>query len=266
MQLTTPKPNSKRGPGPLGTRNGTLAVAGILALLAGAAMLLFLREYRKDLTGSDPVRVLVARSLVAKGTPGDVVAGDRLYRVIKVRDSQLKEGALSDPAELRDKVTVTDIDPGHQLQAIDFESADGHPGNRLSGFARAMTVPVDVARGMIGKIETGDRVDVITTSESVSAGGSLARIAARNVLVISIPSDGGDGSVDSEKRPATIRVDDTEAASIAAAADGGEVWLVLRPAVGARSNDSVDAVAQALQNGRPVQADINIDAKVSEGR
>lgn len=267
MQLTTPRPTpKKRGPGPLGSRNGTLAVAGILALLAGAAMLLFLQEYRKDLTGSDPVRVLVARSLVAKGTPGDVVAGDRLYRVIKVQDSQLKDGALNDPADLRDKVAVADIDPGHQFQASDFEAADGQPGNRLSGFARAMTVPVEIARGMIGKIEAGDRVDVITTSESVSGGLTVARIAARDVLVLNIPSDGGDGSVDSEKRPATIRVSDTEAASIAAAADGGEVWLVLRPAVGARSNDSVDAVAQALENGKPVQADINIDATVSEGR
>ena len=229
-------------------------------------MLLFLREYRKDLEGSDPVRVLVASSLVAKGTPGDLVAGNHLYRVTKVQDSQLKDGALTDPADLRGKLAVADIDPGHQFQASDFEAADGKAQNRLSGFARAMTVPVDVARGMIGRIEAGDRVDVIVTSDSASSGISAAHIAARNVLVLNIPSDGGDGSVDAEKRPATIRVNDTEAAAIAAAADGGEVWLVLRPAVGARSHDSVDAVAQALNNGRSVKADINIDATVSEGR
>jgi pilus assembly protein CpaB len=268
MQMTRPKPKPtpKRGPGPLGTRNGTLAVAGILALLAGAAMLLFLREYRQDVRTSDSVRVLVARALVAKGTPGDVVAGDRLYRVIKVQDSQLKEGALTDPADLRDKVAVSDIDPGHQFRVSDFESADGKAQNRLSGFARAMTVPVDVAHGMIGRIESGDRADVIVTFDSAGASGAaVARIAARNVLVLDIPTDGGDGSVGSEKRPATIRVEDKEAAEIAAAADGGEVWLVLRPAVNARSHDSVDAVAQAMRNGEPVKADINIDATVSEG-
>src|SRR5215211_5791998 len=226
MKLTRPPAPAKRGPGPLSTRNGTLAVAGILALLAGAALLLFLRQYRDDLTGSDPVRVLVARSLVPKGTPGDVVAGEHLYKVVRLRNSQLKPGAITDPEGMVDKVAATD----------------------------------DAAHGMIGRIDAGDRVDVIVTYENGVGGLTVARIAARNALVLNIPSEPKDGGVRSVTQPVTIRVGDESATEIAGAADGGKVWLVLRPAVGARSHESTEAIANALRKGG-VKADINIDLK-----
>src|SRR5215211_236995 len=260
MKLTRPPAPAKRGPGPLSTRNGTLAVAGILALLAGAALLLFLRQYRDDLTGSDPVRVLVARSLVPKGTPGDVVAGEHLYKVVRLRNSQLKPGAITDPEGIVDKVAATDVYPGHQLQAEDFEPSAGKAQNRLSGFQRAMAVPVDAAHGMIGRIDAGDRVDVIVTYENGVGGLTVARIAARNALVLNIPSEPKDGGVRSVTQPVTIRVGDESATEIAGAADGGKVWLVLRPAVGARSHESTEAIANALRKGG-VKADINIDLK-----
>ena len=77
MQLL-PTDTPRRSRGPLSTKNGTFAVAAILALIAAAALLVFLREYRDDLTDSDPVQVLVARSLVPKGTPAEIIAGEQL--------------------------------------------------------------------------------------------------------------------------------------------------------------------------------------------
>jgi Flp pilus assembly protein CpaB len=234
-------------------------VAGILALLAGGALLLFLQAYRNDLTNSDPVRVLVARSLVPKGTPGGVVTGDRLYKLVRVKKSQLKDGAITDPEALEGKVASEDIFPGHQLRAGDFEAAKGKTGSHLSGYDRAMTVPVDQAHGMIGRIERGDRVDVITTISGGVGSATTARIAARDVLVIDMPS-GDKGGVGESDQPVTLRVSDEEAAGIAAAADGGKVWLVLRPAVRARSHETSEAVARALSEGR-LDADIDIDVR-----
>ena len=80
MQLL-PTDTPRRPRGPLSTKNGTFAIAAILALIAAAALLVFLREYRDDLTDSDPVQVLVARSLVPKGTPGELIASQQLYRL-----------------------------------------------------------------------------------------------------------------------------------------------------------------------------------------
>jgi hypothetical protein len=76
MLLTRPKspsPPRPGGGGPLSSRGGTLLVAAMLSLLAGAALLVFLRQYREDVTSTDRARVLVAASLVPKGTPGDVI-------------------------------------------------------------------------------------------------------------------------------------------------------------------------------------------------
>jgi len=234
MQLL-PTDTPRRSRGPLSTKNGTFAVAAILALIAAGALLIFLQEYRDDLTDSDPVQVLVASSLVPKGTPGDVIASEQLYKLEQLKNSQLEDGAITDPSQLAGQVVVADIHPGHQLRSSDFGTGRAVQA-RLSGFHRAMTVPVDSSRGMIGDIQAGDRVDVVVTFGSGGIGPSDARIAARDVLVLSIPDGSGNGVAGgSSGQAATLRVNDGDSASIAAAVDGGQVWLVLRPAVGARS-------------------------------
>lgn len=261
MLLTRPKTTPpQRAGGPLSSRGGILLVAAILSLLAAGALLVFLREYRQDLTASDGVKVLVAKTLVPQGTPGQVVAESRLYKVARVKKSELSEGAIVDPADLKGQVASEDLFPGHQLSTGDFESADGSVGSRLTGFERAMAVPVDSAHGMIGKIEAGDRVDVITTQDAGAGSLTAASVAARNSLVLAVPDGDGTGAARRDEQ-VTIRVPDDAAAAIAAAADGGEVWLVLRPPVGARSHKT-DAVLNGLASGRPIDAEVEIDARV----
>ncbi len=228
MQLL-PTDTPRRSRGPLSTKNGTFAVAAILALIAAAALLVFLNEYRDDLTDSDPAQVLVARSLVPKGTPGNLVADQQLYKLEQVENSQLEDGAITDPSQLAGQVVVADIHPGHQLRSSDFGTGRAVQ-SRLSGSYRAMTVPVDSARGMIGDIEAGDHVDVVVTYGNGGIGKSDAEIAARDVLVLSIPDVSDSAVGDSSGQAATLRVNDGDAAPIASAVDSGEVWLVLRPA------------------------------------
>ena len=245
-----PTPPRGGGGGILSTRGGTVLLAALLSLLAGAALLLFLREYRDDIEASDRVQVLVASSLVPKGTRGEVVLERRLYKLARVADSRLRDGAITDPGDLKGQVASGDVFPGQQLVAADFDEAESTVGSRLDGFDRAMSVPVDRAHGMVGKIDVGDRVDVITTQDAGAGALTAARIAARDVLVLSVPDDDGEGVV-SRKEQVTIRVPDTAAATIAAAADGGEVWLVLRPGAGARSHRT-DAVLDGRSEERRV--------------
>ena len=261
MQLSKPRPtrSSTRGNGPLSTRGGMFAVAGATAVLAGIGLLLFLQSYRENLTGSDPVQVVVARSLVPKGTPGEVVAGDRYYRMLKVRKSQLEEGAVTDPADLDGKVLKRDIYPGHQFKAGDLASSRRQIHARLSGYERAMSVPVDEAHGLIGKIQAGDRVDVVVTFQNGAGAVTAARVAARNALVLSLPAKAKSGGIRQNVQPATIRVRDDAATDIAAASDGGKVWLVLRPAVGAKSHDTTGRVLNSLRRGGSLgRIDINV--------
>src|SRR6185503_10786537 len=152
------------------SRGGTLLVAALLSLLAGAALLVFLRQYREDVTSSDRARVVVAASLVPKGTSGDVILEKRMYRVAPVREDDVRDGAITDPNDLKGQVVTSDVFPGHQLTLSDLSEAKGELSAKLTEYDRAMTVPVDRSHGMVGKLEVGDRVDVITSSDS-SAGG-----------------------------------------------------------------------------------------------
>jgi Flp pilus assembly protein CpaB len=261
MLLTRPKsPTGPRsgggGGGPLSTRGGTLLVAALLSLLAGMALLVFLRQYREDVTSSDRARVLVAGSLIPKGTTGEVLLEKKLYRVAQVREDDVRDGALTDPSELEGRSATADVFPGHQLKLDDFEDAKGKVGSRLAGFDRAMTVPLDRAHGMVGKIGVGDRVDVITTMGGGVGGTTLGAMTFRNALVLTVPDGDGSGTA-GRLEQVTIRVTDRGAVDIAKAADGGKVWLVLRPSVGARETSTLDAAISAA-TGQPINADVNI--------
>jgi Flp pilus assembly protein CpaB len=239
MMLTRPKPPSQpRGGGPLSTRGGTIFVAALLSLVAAVALLLFLRDYRNDLTSDDGVRVLVLKNLVPKGTTGEAVAENRLYRMTRVKKSELADGAITDPNQLEGKVARKDLYPGHQLTQDEFKGDDGTIGKTLAGFDRAMSVPVDRAHGMLGRIEDGSRVDVFVSSDPGAGMQSIVTLAARDVLVLAVPDVSDTGSA-SRKEQTTIRVPDSAVPLIAAGADSGDVWLVLRPAVGARNSKPV---------------------------
>src|SRR5204863_8378693 len=68
----------------------------------------------------DPVVVLVATSLIHKGTLGSAILKKRMYAVASISCSRRMEGALGDPALLRGRVVTHDIYPGKQLTRRDF--------------------------------------------------------------------------------------------------------------------------------------------------
>ena len=188
MQLL-PTDTPRRSNGPLSTKRGSFTLAALLAVIAAGALLIFLREYKDDLTGSDPVQVLVAKSVMPKGTPGDVIASDQLYSLKEMKNSQLEDGAITDPDELGGKVVADEIQPGHQLQSSDFETGSTAQA-QLSGFQRAMSVPLDPSRGLVDEVEAGDRVDVVVTYDNSVNGPKSARVAASNVLVMAMNRGG----------------------------------------------------------------------------
>src|SRR6266545_491406 len=102
----------------LSTRRGTLFVAAAAALLAGTLILIYLNGYRNSVeSGGAPVTVLIARQNIPKGTSGAVIASNHLFSTTTMRESQLREGAFSDPTSLPGKVTTHEIYKGAQLTA-----------------------------------------------------------------------------------------------------------------------------------------------------
>src|SRR5206468_2502066 len=108
----------------LSTRRGTLLIGGGAALLAAILLLVYLKNYRSNVDASNAtVSVLVAKNLIQKGAPGNIVATDQQYQVTGIRQKELQTGAITDPSTLRGLVAAHDIYPGQQFTLADFVAA-----------------------------------------------------------------------------------------------------------------------------------------------
>jgi Flp pilus assembly protein CpaB len=246
------------------TRGGTMALAGLAALIAAIAVFAYVRHYRDTVSqGATPATVLVAKSLIPKGTPGSEVATKELFQAESIRESQLRTGAISDTASLRGMVAKTDILPRQQLTVADFTSTASGIAGQLSGDQRAITIPVDTAHGMIGEIASGNRVDVYAgfdVSPVDSLGRPLSttgqsrpvlRLIMQNVAVLAVNKSNQFGGANTSN--VTLRTTAYQAEQLAFATDNGKLWLVLRPPSGASpSPPSLMTVETLLLGVSPV--------------
>jgi Flp pilus assembly protein CpaB len=231
----------------ISTRRGSFYVAGLAALLAAVAILVYLNGYRDKLAaGGTPVTVLIARQTIPKGTPGSVIASKGLFTATTIRESQLREGAFSDPASLKGKATTSEIYEGAQLTSTEFAASTSSLAASLTDTQRLVTIPLDSAHGLIGQVEAGNRVDIYAgfnviplraDGTPVSGGQSraLLRRIMENIEVVSI-SDSSGGVGTSKATNVSLRVNDRQAAELAFASDNGKIWLSLRPSTAAKSS------------------------------
>ena len=255
----------------LSTRGGTTAVAVISALLAAGVLMIFLSQYRDSVDVADDVStVLVAKNLIEKGSPGDVVAEDALFQTTTVKKDDLKDGAISDPSNLKGKIATADVFPGEQLVSKEFVNATPSIINRLRGFDRAIAVPLDEAHGMIGNIKAGDHVDVLAGIGLQQGGGqskATTRVIVHDAYVLKAPDKpaAGAGGGPSTTKPLILRVSDRKASEIAFAADIGKVWVIARPKVGARESKVPVTDLQSLAAGVAAKALNKADAYLEQG-
>ena len=209
------------------SRGWTLALGIGAAALAAILLIAYLVQYRSSINDSTaPTPVLVAKNLIPKGTSGTVIAEKQLFQAATLGKDDLKVGAISDPAYLNGRVAVADIFPGQQITTADLSAGltDAIP-TQLTGKQRAVAIPVSGARGLVGYVASGDRVDVYY--ETGSTGGTILGLLAPNVLVMRAPA--------AEGSPAILRADALLAQKLALAADSGTLWFLLRPAGDAKN-------------------------------
>jgi Flp pilus assembly protein CpaB len=251
----------------LATRRGTVVVGVGAAVLAAILLLVFLSRYRSSVrASSEPMTVLVAKRLIQKGTPGDVIGSTGLFQISSVPRTELKEGALVDPASLHGRVALDDLYPGQQLTAAEFGlTAPGAVSNKLAKMQRAITLPLDAAHGMIGQVQAGDEVEILGgfqvqrinpdgTPAPNAATRPLLRVIVPKAYVIAAPGSGGGGIGGADTKNVVLRVTDRQAANLAFASDNGKVWIVLRPRTGARAaRPDVVSLETLLLGTRPIQ-------------
>jgi Flp pilus assembly protein CpaB len=245
----------------ISTRRGSLYIAILAALIGGILILVYLNRYRDNVNaGGVPVTVLVARRTIPKGTPGTLVASKTLFTATTIRESQLRDGAFSDPASLTGKIATRDIYEGSQLTAADFSASATSLASTLTDRQRIVSIPLDSAHGLSGDLQAGNRVDIYAgfnviplKLDGTPANGGTARAMLReimqNIEVVSVSGNNGVGA--NRTSNVTLRVNDRQAAELAFASDNGKVWLALRPSAGAKASPPAIVSVETLLLGVP---------------
>jgi Flp pilus assembly protein CpaB len=231
--------------------------------VAGGLILVYVSRYRDSVRASgQPVTVLVAAGVgIAKGTAGNVIATKHLYSAQTLRQSQVLNGAFSDPSSLRGKVATQDIPYGAQLTSADFASASSNLASTLTGDQRIVSIPFSSAQGLSGDLQVGDRVDVYAGFNVVSVGpsgvatgGGQGHAVVRRILTnVPVVAVGGNtsGTFSAGSANLSFKVSDQEAAELAFASQNGALWLGLRPATGAKSSPPNIVSMETLLLGVP---------------
>ena len=206
------------------TRQGTVLLGVIAAVIAAIALIVYLNHYRSTVS-QPPVQVLVAKKTIPKGTSGDVLAKSTgFYEVAQVPKDNVESGAITDTSTLAGKVSLTEISPNSQLTADQFGAATGID-TQLNPTQRAVVVPLGSPQAVGDQIGPGSYVDVWVTSNGQSAGGvnrPISKLLYQNMYVLGV--NGGN---------VTLRATSREAGTIIYASTNTQIWLVLRNAVSA---------------------------------
>jgi Flp pilus assembly protein CpaB len=226
------------------TKRGSLALAALAAVIAGALILVYVNRYRDSVRASGAqVTVLVAKTAIAQGTPGRLVASQALFTVATIRQNQLLNGAFSDPASLVGRAASKDIYAGQQLTSAEFAGTATSMASKLTGSQRIVAIPLDASHGLISDLNAGDHVDVyvgfnitpVGPNGIPVAGGQsrpVLRLVMQNITVAAVQHAGG-GVGASSSSTVSMKVNDLQAAQLAFASDNGKIWLSLRPIAGA---------------------------------
>jgi Flp pilus assembly protein CpaB len=232
------------------TRRGTLLVGVTAAAVALVVVLVYLNRYRESLRAANgDVAVLVAKTKIQAGAPGDADVSGHPFRLTPVPRSAVLSQALISSSALLGSVATHDIYPPQLLSAADFApAAPGALQSNLTGSQRAIALSIDAAHGMLGSIAAGDHVDVYVGFDLQSLRGSrpVVKQLASDVLVLRAPVGVASGNI-------VLRASGREAAVLAFAADNGQLWLVLRPASGAKPLNPGTIDSDSLLALKPVR-------------
>jgi Flp pilus assembly protein CpaB len=224
------------------TRQGTVLLGVIAAIIAAIALIVYLNHYRSSVkNGGAAIQVLVAEKLIQKDTPGDVIRTNPTYYEAKdIAKSSVQTGAFVDPATLAGKVALTDISPGQQLTAADFGPASGL-ATQINPNQRAVVVALGSPQEVGGQIGPGSHVDVWVSSSAQGSNGvsrTIAKLLFQNMYVLNAVG----GNV-------TLRSNPRQAGQLIFASSNDQIWLVLRPTIGTVTNKPPVISASSVTGG-----------------
>ncbi len=239
-----------------------IVAALVLASLGTVMLVVYVQSARDEaVAGERMVDVLVVSDAIEKGTKAADIEDsvDSKQVPAKVR----ADGAVTDLADLDDEsVAAVDLVAGEQLVATRFVSRSEAARGDIPEGLQEVTVPLEPARALGGRITAGDTVGVFLSFDPFDIGTSgektanVTHLELHKVTVTRVQLDDsgstsgiGDSNDESEEgqvtdAPAgtflvTLAVDAPSAEKVVFAAEHGFVWLSAEPQDADESGTSV---------------------------
>lgn len=214
-----------------------------LVLAAGATLgaAYYIAQLRSSLVkGQELVEVVVAKKPVEAGASvAELFAGGALATE-KVPRQYVAEGAVASIKGYADRVVAVNLSKSEQLTRAKFKRIDETSlAHRVPEDKLAVAIAVDEVTGVGGRLNPGDRVDIIATFSPGPGDIDTTRVLLQNVEILATsasgPGDQGEGFVKGQqssagKKTVTVAVSLASAEKLVFAAEKGHVWLGLRQA------------------------------------
>jgi pilus assembly protein CpaB len=238
-----------------------IVAALVLASLGTVMLVVYVQSARDEaVAGERMVDVLVVSDDIEKGTKAADI--DDLVDTKQVPAKVRADGAVADLADLDDEsVAAVDLVPGEQLVASRFVSRSEAARGDIPEGLQEVTVPLEPARALGGRITAGDTVGVFLSFDPFDIGNTgektpnvthleLHKVTVTRVQLDDSGSSSGlgadDDSEDGEVTDApsgtflvTLAVDAPSAERVVFAAEHGFVWLSAEPQDADESGTSI---------------------------
>ncbi len=237
------------------SRGLVVALAVLLAVLAGAAVVLYTNGVKKAAqTGGDLKPVIVANQDIPAGSALDPLVESGAFKELSVPAEAVVAGAVTNVTELRGQTTTVPIVANEQVSTSSISSGEQVQGGMI-GISKdhvAVTIKLNSPQGGDGHIQIGDNVTVYATFTGASIiKGTLAQITnpagtstsdrqdlpdftgtlIPTVKVLDIINPGVDENGNQTGDTVTITLDLTkkDAQNLVFAQQNGQIWLGLLP-------------------------------------
>jgi Flp pilus assembly protein CpaB len=163
------------------SRGLVVAVAVVLAIVAGAAVILYTNSVKTNAV-SGGTDVVVSTQDIAANTNLNTLIDQSAFKVIKVPSDSLVQGAVTDVEQLRNQTATQPILANEQISSSRLSSGTAVAGGTLGideGHV-AVSLKVDGPAGVNGAITAGSYITVYTTVQGLKVlkGSPAAMIAA----------------------------------------------------------------------------------------
>jgi pilus assembly protein CpaB len=190
---------------------------------------------------ADAKQVVVAKAAIGSGT----TITDAMVELKSVPASYRVSDYAGSLADVVGRAAASDIASGSQLTTSSTTGSDksSQLSKRIASDKVAVTIDASTTTGLAGQLKVGDKVDILTFSDSTDISAS-AQTVCQNAKIAALGGKSSD--TDSSYASITLEVSESEAQAIKGCANGGKIDVVLKPAsTGGGSSGSSASAASA---------------------